>query len=91
MKHNNIRKVHFFCKIGNLRVTTDLTSSLVSSANLFSHLYQHIHQAGFLVQLLPQCAAAAVPQGSLDFTEPALVVGITVDFLQKPVGIFKTL
>lgn len=63
---------------------TDLTLSLVSGADLLSHLHEHRHQAGFMLQLLPQCLATTVPQGSLDLTEPALVVGVVVCILQQP-------
>lgn len=63
---------------------TDLTSSLFGSANLLSHLYKHRHQAGFMLQLLPQCLATTVPQGSLNLAEPTLVVGVIVGILQQP-------
>lgn len=65
-------------------IFTDLASSFVGSANLVSHLCKHGHQAGFVLQLLPQCPATAVPQGSLNLTVPTLVVGVIVGILQQP-------
>lgn len=67
---------------------TDLTASLVSTANATSHLYEHGHQLGFALQLLPQCLAAALQQGSVNFTEPALVVLVIAGILQQPDIIF---
>lgn len=67
---------------------TDLTTSLVSTANATSHLYEHGHQLGFALQLLPQCLAAALQQGSVNFIEPALVVLVIAGILQQPDIIF---
>lgn len=63
---------------------TDLTSRLVSHANPHRHLYEHRYQMGFTLQVLPQCSATAVPQGSPDLTVPVLVVGFTGGILQQP-------
>lgn len=63
---------------------TDLTSSLIGSADLLSHLYEHRYQAGFELQLLPQRPATTVPQGSLNLTEPTLIVLVSEGIFQQP-------
>lgn len=61
-----------------------LTPSLFGKANLMGHLHQHRHQACLALQLLPQFPATAVPQGSLNLTEPTPVVGVMLGILQQP-------